>query len=139
MSWIEDVAFELRAIDSRPRELRRFALVVGGALLAVAAWLAFRRGAAVPGAAVAAAAVALVGTGVAAPRALRPVHRAWMALGLTLGWVVSRTILTALFVLVVTPLGLARRLVARRRPAPATESYWTPRARRRAPDYRKMY
>jgi hypothetical protein len=129
LSWIDDVRSELAAADLSPRAARGFALVVGLALLAVAGWLALRRGAPAPAAACAAAALALVATGLARPALLRPLHRAWTALGLALGWVTSRAVLATLFYGVVTPLGLLRR-VTRRRAGPTPATYWTRRAPR---------
>lgn len=45
------------------------------------------------------------------PLALRPVHRAWMLLGLALGYVNSRIILGALFFLVITPISFVLRAI----------------------------
>jgi hypothetical protein len=129
LSWIEDVRSELAAADLSPRAARAFGLVVGVALLALAAWLALRRGALAPAAAVAAAALAVAGTGLARPALLRPLHVAWTALGLALGWLTSRLVLAALFYGVVTPLGLLRR-ATRRRPGGEPATFWARRPER---------
>jgi len=47
----------------------------------------------------------------AVPRAYRPVAVLWLGLAHLLGTVVSRVILTVVFFIVVTPIGLARRLL----------------------------
>ena len=55
-------------------------------------------------------------TGIAcmlAPRAVRPLYLAWMALGCCIGFVVSNVVLAAIYFLVVTPIGLALRLAGR--------------------------
>ena len=48
------------------------------------------------------------------PTALHQVHQAWMTFALALGWVVTRIILTIVFYLIVTPVGLLQRLCGKR-------------------------
>jgi hypothetical protein len=143
MSWTDDVRASLRELDASPRRLRSFAFTVGTVLLALALWLAFRGS--VPGFrwAAGAAGAALVLGGLVAPSRLAPIHRAWMSLAFSLGWFVSRLVLTAIFLLVVTPIALVGRLVGKRfletRPDPGATSYWIRRDAGRRDDHRKMY
>ena len=44
------------------------------------------------------------------PASLLRVYKAWMALGTVMGWINTRIILGAVFYLVVTPIGVLRRL-----------------------------
>jgi hypothetical protein len=53
---------------------------------------------------------ALAGTGAAAPRVLRPVHRAWMRFGMLVSRITTPLVLGILFVLVVTPIARVRAL-----------------------------
>ena len=75
-------------------------------------------------------AVPLIVMGLIYPRALGPVHRIWMKLGLALGFVNTRIILGVVFFVVLTPLGLLRRIFGKDSlglGAPkAGESYRTP-------------
>ncbi len=108
------------------RTLTSFALIVGGALLLIAAYQ-WRRGAPqwVWVTLIAIAAVLLIAT-VVAPSLLKPVYRGWMRLGEALGWVNTRILLTLIFFLVVTPIGLLMRLFGRSPMAVARrDSYWT--------------
>lgn len=97
----------------RRRELRKFGLVVGGILLAMAAlWilrhrhpLAARINLAIGG--------ALVVGGVLAPTLLAPLHRVWMALAGALGWFNSRVLLGFVFYVLLAPIGLVLRLLGR--------------------------
>ena len=61
----------------------------------------------------------------------------------SLGWFVSRLVLTAIFLLVVTPIALVARLAGKRfletRPEPGATSYWLRREAGRRDDHRKMY
>lgn len=108
------------------RTILRFAIVVSGALLLLA-WVQRGRGAppwlwlGMLGIAVVLTLCALI----AAPR-LAPVYRGWMRFGEALAWVNTRVLLTLVFFLVVTPIGLVMRLF--RRSPMATrprDSYWT--------------
>jgi hypothetical protein len=52
--------------------------------------------------------------GMFAPPALRFVYAFWMMLALFLGWIMSRVLLTFVFFLVVTPIGVLQRLCGKR-------------------------
>lgn len=93
---------------SKP-ELRKFGLTVGGAFAVLGA-LSFWRGHELPPRVMWAVAVLLIVPGVVAPALLGPVHRIWMAFATVLGHVNTRIILTLLYYLVVTPIGLVMRL-----------------------------
>jgi hypothetical protein len=75
-------------------------------------------------------AIALWSFALLAPSALRPLHRGWSRFGQGLGWVNTRVILTLLYAIVVTPLGLAIRVLGRdpmaRKFEPAKPSYRVP-------------
>jgi len=66
-------------------------------------------------------------TALAAPQALRVVHRGWVWLGGALGWLNTRLILSLLYFIVILPTGLVMRLVGRdpmrRRLDPTADSY----------------
>ena len=108
------------------RTLTSFALIVGGALLLIAAYQ-WRRGA--PQwvwVTLLSIVAALLLAAAAAPSLLRPVYRGWMRLGEALAWVNTRILLTLIFFLVVTPIGLLMRLFGRSPIATTrSDSYWT--------------
>ncbi len=63
------------------------------------------------------------------PRFLRPVYLVWMQIGLLLGWLMTRVVLSVLFYLFFMPLGLFLRMVLRKdllqqRFDPKVKSYW---------------
>ena len=112
----------------RSRALRRFGLVMAAAFALLAVLLLFKQRPAGPYALAMAACFALLG--VAAPRVLDPVERAWMKLAGWLSAVMTYVVLTLAFFLVLTPLGLIRRLFGgdplRRRRDRNAASYWLP-------------
>jgi hypothetical protein len=139
MSWISD---EYQKLDRSPRAFRRFGLTVGLVILALGCVLLWRhRGAGWPFISI--GTVLIVAAGLA-PSGLKWVHGPWMILALALGWVMTRVLLTIVFFLVVTPVGLFQRLLGKRAIevafAPEAASYWQPRmARPRTDDYEKQY
>lgn len=92
-----------------PRELRRFGVTVGG-VFGVLATISWWRGHVVPPLVLGALCVALVVPGLLLPSVLGPVERRWMRFAEVLGRINARIILSVFWVLVMTPVGLVRRL-----------------------------
>ena len=109
------------------RAITSFALIVSGALLAIAVYQRWRG--AEPWVVLTLVSIAAVLSllSAIAPSLLRPVYRGWMRFGEVLGWINTRIILTLVFFLVVTPIGLLMRLFGRSpmEPARRGDSYWT--------------
>jgi hypothetical protein len=106
--------------------LRRFGLAVGLGLAMVGALYWYREFPRVASVLWLIGA-ALVICGVTAPALLTPLERRWLQLGAVLAWVNTRVILSVLFYLVFTPLGLVMRLFRDpldRRLHDERESYW---------------
>ena len=102
---------EIRNIKSGRRELRQFGLTVGIVLILFGAFLWWRGRDIYPF--LIGIGAALVILGLTVPSILLPLQKPWMALAVVLGWVMTRVILTLLFFLVFTPLGLLARLFGR--------------------------
>jgi hypothetical protein len=70
--------------------------------------------------------------GLTLPQLLKPIQRTWMSLAIIIGWVVTRLILSALFYLVVTPIGILARIAGKSfldtKFDRTRESYWIPRS-----------
>ena len=77
------------------------------------------------------------------PTALSYLHRGWTRLGLALGWVNTRVILTLLYAITIVPVGLAMRLCGRDRMArkldPGCASYRVPSRQRPDKDMERPY
>jgi DMSO/TMAO reductase YedYZ heme-binding membrane subunit len=69
--------------------------------------------------------------GIAAPRRLAVLNRAWIKLGALLAMVINPIVLMLLFLLVVTPMAFFMRLLGKRplrlAPDPTAASYWIKR------------
>ena len=94
------------------KELRHFGLVVGGIFGVIGFWPMVFRGEG-PRLWALAVAVALVVPAIVLPRSLTRVHRVWMAVGETLGWINTRILLSVVFYGIVTPMGIIMRRLGR--------------------------
>jgi len=94
---------------SSKAELRKFGLTVGGAFL-VLGTISWWRGHEWPPRVLWTLGVLLLVPGALFPSILGPVQRGWMAFATVLGHVNTRIILTVMFYVVMTPVGLIIRL-----------------------------
>ncbi len=120
---------------------RSFGLSVGSVCIAFGL-LAWWRGHTVVAPVLVGSGTLLVLVGLVAPSALRTLNRVWWRFAQTLGWVNARVILTAFFVLVVTPAGVIMRLLGQNplRGAAASSNWGPYPARRRDPKhYERLY
>lgn len=126
------------------RAEREFGLIVGGVFLLLSTWWLYRgkyhdvRQVMMPVGAV------LVMLGLLWPRALFWPNKAWMGLAEVLAFISTRIILAFVFFVIVTPIGIIKRLSGwdpLHRRAPAADSYWRPYSeRQRDPrHYEKMF
>ena len=110
-------------------ELRKFGLVLGPTLGAIAVFLLWR-GSSIVGNVLLGLATLLMLGGLFRPSLLRPVERVWMALAERLAGVMTYVILGLTFYLVITPLGLLLRIMGKDllqlSEAENSDSYWVP-------------
>jgi hypothetical protein len=97
-------------MNKTPRELRRFGLTVGGVFL-VLSGISWWRGHAYPPMVLATLGTLLVVPGLLMPRVLGPVERRWMQFAEVLGRFNARVILSVFWILVMTPVGIVRRML----------------------------
>jgi hypothetical protein len=99
---------EINSIKQSPKDLRKFGLTVGIVLLLIASFLIWKHkpsqfyflsiG------------TILVLSGLLFPLILFPLNKLWMTLAILLGWLMTRVILSVMFYLVITPIGLIARI-----------------------------
>jgi len=142
MSWINDVAHEIKQLDVSKKSLRKFGLVIGIVFFLLGllfVWkeilVDFNFGFVVFG-------LLLIFTGLIAPDNLKTIYKIWMGFAFALGWIVSRFILIILFIFVLTPIGLLAKLFNKKFLAlkfrENAESYWIIKQNKKI-DYEKMY
>lgn len=103
---------EFKHIKESVKELRKFGLTVGGVLAAIAILLFYFEKPSAIYFAVIGGSLILFGT--LFPKILKPLNRIWMSLAIILGFIMSRVILTILFYLVLTPIGILAKLVGKK-------------------------
>jgi len=120
---------ELRGIKSGPRELREFGVTIGAVLIVIGDIAMARGRASWP--CLLSAGLLFAALGLLRPAVLKPFQKAWMALGIVIGFFVSRIILSALFYGVITPIGLMMKLFGKdildQRIDKDRSSYWLAR------------
>ena len=126
------------------RAEREFGLIVGGVLLLLSSWWLYRGKFPHASQITMPLAAALLLLGLVWPRALLWPNKIWMGFAEVLAFVSTRIILGVVFFGIVTPIGLAKRLLGwdpLQRRAARGESYWKPYSeRQRDPcHYEKMF
>jgi len=118
---------EIKNIKIETSDLKKFGLLIGSILFLGSLYLLWKQqhNYAVAGfiLGVVFAALAFVG-----PVVLKPLQRAWMAMAVVMGFVMSRIIVAVIFYGMVTPIGLAGRLAGKKfldlKMDKAAASYW---------------
>jgi hypothetical protein len=131
-------------MKKRFRVEREFGLVVGAVFTLLGAWWIYRGKFSGIAYVVLLSGLALMMFGLVLPRALVYPNKAWMKLAEGLSFVMTRLILGIVFFLIVTPIGLVKRLFGwdpLNRRSSRSPSYWQPYSdRQRDPrHYEKMY
>jgi len=120
---------EIKNIKSGKRELRQFGITIGLVLGLLGSWFLWRNKEG--GSLLLIAATLFLSLGFILPRLLKPFQKLWMTLAVLLGWLMTRIILTILFYLVVTPIGLLAKVSGKdflnRKFNSNASSYWIPR------------
>lgn len=128
---------EIKNIRSTDKELRQFGLAVGGVLSVIGmVLLVFGKASfsypLIPG-------IALIVLGLLVPKALLPLQKVWMTFGVIMGWCMTRVILSVLYFLVLTPIGIISRAAGKEfldlKFEKERETYW----RRRDPKEKGGY
>lgn len=126
----EGIRAGLKGLDpaARRKALRGFGVGLG-VLLWIFAALAWRKGSPKASWELAAGALSML-LGLAAPGAFAPLYAAWMPVALFLGRVNTKLLLGLLYYLVITPYGLALRLLGVKlldETLRDADSYWQPK------------
>jgi hypothetical protein len=120
---------DLKKLKTEPGDLRKFGLTLGGVFTLLTFWFGLKQKSGWPCLAILAALLVILA--LACPRYLKYVFLAWMTAAFTAAMVLSSVLLTLLFYLVVTPIGLAARCLGQdflnRKPNRQATSHWVPR------------
>jgi hypothetical protein len=108
------------------KQLRSFGLIVGGIFAAIGLWPSLFHGMSYRSWSLVLAGL-LILPALAFPKILALPHKGWMALSELLGWINTRIILGVIFFVLLTPIGIIRRLFGKdpmgRRLRPDLDTY----------------
>lgn len=142
MSWIKDVKDEIVRLDTSPKNLRKFGVLVGAVFSLLSLWMAYKNQYAIVRVIFGIAGLFLLSIGLLLPKALKPFYKIWMGSAFAMGWVVSRAILLVVFFVVITPIGVAGRMFGKQfldiKKNDQREDYWIKRKKDKA-NYEKLY
>ena len=99
---------EIKNIKSEKSDLRKFGITIGVILLVIAGFLFWKEKESFQ--ILLTFGVTLCILGIVIPFILKPIYWVWMIFATILGWIMTRVILSLLFYIIVTPIGLIPRL-----------------------------
>lgn len=114
-------------------ELRKFGITVGVVIVLISAFLFYKDKVSAPY--FLASGFILLISGIAIPAILKPLYNIWMGFAVVMGYFMSRLILSMMFYLIFTPVGLVMRIFGKdllqEKIEPNAESYWIRREKRK--------
>ena len=117
---------EIKNIKSEKSDLRKFGITIGVILLIIAGFLFWKEKESFQ--ILLTFGVTLCILGIAIPIILKPIYWVWMIFATILGWIMTRVILSLLFYIIFTPIGLILRFFGKQflelRWDKSKESYW---------------
>lgn len=122
---------EIKKIKSEKSDLKKFGFLIGIILILASSYLLWKEqyGYAIGGFVVGAVFIVL---GFILPSVLMPLQKAWMALAVVMGFVMTKIIMVIVFYVMVTPIGLMGRLGGKKfldlKMDKDAASYWIKRA-----------
>ena len=99
---------EIKHIKTGKKDLRSFGFTIGIILLLVAAFLFYREKESFQTFLYIAG--VFIGLALILPSMLKPIYIVWMTFAVILGWFMTRVILSLLFYVIITPIGLVLRI-----------------------------
>ena len=117
---------EIKNIKSEKSDLRNFGITISVILLIIAGFLFWKEKESFQ--ILLTFGVTLCILGIAIPFILKPIYWVWMIFATILGWIMTRVILSLLFYIIFTPIGLILRFFGKQflelRWDKSKESYW---------------
>lgn len=139
MSWIKDVLHELNSLDLSKRSLRKFGITIGIILIVIS--ILFWKTVTLRVLFITTGGILFL-SGLIDPVNLKTSYKFWMGFAFALGWLVSRIILTILFIFVMIPIGILAKIFGKSfldiKWKDGKDSYWIYK-QNKIIDYEKMY
>ena len=132
---------EIKNIKTEESDLRKFGIIVGTVLLIIAGLLFWKEKESFQ-------LFLVIGTvlflaGIAIPFTLKPIYWVWMTFATILGWFMTRVILSLLFYVILTPIGLIARSIGKQflnlKMDHSKQSYWNMKTVETSKNYEKQF
>lgn len=140
---MKEALLELKQQSITSKELRKFGLVISG-ILSVIAIILYYKGS-IHFWWIGGFGILFLTLGLISPTTLKHVYKLWMGFAIVLGHIVSSIILSLIFYLVITPMGIVLRILGKdymnRSFSKKEGSYWIKKGKREfnPSSYEKMY
>jgi hypothetical protein len=133
---------EIKNIQTTNKDIRSFGITIGIILFIISAMLLYYENELYQ--LIAIIASIFIGLGLILPILLKPIYLVWMIFAVILGWIMTRVILSIIFYLIMTPIGLITRLVGEDfldMKKLDSNSYWNKRdsSKELSQDYEKQF
>ena len=103
---------EIRRISTTKKDIKSFAITIGIILCFIASFLFYKE---IEYYRIFIyVAFVLIGSGLIIPNVLKPVYYIWMVFANILGWIMTRLILSLLFYLIISPIGIFSKIFGKR-------------------------
>ena len=100
---------EIKNIPSSKKEIKSFGITIGIVLFIISGLLIYYDKDVYQ--LIAILASAFIGLGLILPILLKPIYFIWMVFAAILGWIMTRVILSLVFYLIITPIGLITKMI----------------------------
>ena len=134
---------EIKNIKGDKSDWKKFGMTMGIILAVIGFYLLWKKNNYAQYVLILAAAFFILGLVI--PLALKPVYKAWMALSVIMGFIMTKVIMAIIFYLIVTPIGLVASLTGKKfldmTIDKKAKSYWIAREtlRKEKSDYEKQF
>ena len=133
---------EIKNIPSSKKEIKSFGITIGIVLFIISGVLIYYDKDVYQ--LIAILASAFIGLGLILPILLKPIYFIWMVFAAILGWIMTRVILSLVFYLIITPIGLITKMIGEDFLAikkKNSDSYWNHRdsSKELYQDYEKQF
>ena len=134
---------EIKNIKTEKTDLKKFGITIGIILFIVAVFLFYKNRESFR--IFLGIGLVLISSGLIVPIILRPLYVGWMTFAIILGWFMTKVILSLLFYLLISPIGIFSRLIGKDflglNSDSTSNSYWNHRDRdkEKNQNYEKQY
>lgn len=133
---------EIKNIKTRKKDLKNFGITMGFILLLIGGYLFFKEKEYVVE--LISLSGIFIGLGYIFPTPLKPIYFTWMIFAVIIGWVMTRVVLSLIFFLIISPIGLLAKIFRKdflKLKIKKEDSYWNHRDRfiEENQDYEKQY